>query len=172
MMSNSSEIGLHGWCYHSDILWITNSGWPFNQRSFGVYPCGRTRWAKKPVSNNQNSLWKIWWGWFDESPRGTKRLIVFAQTVDEGLHKIHRCPLLGKVWCLQHIITSMLWPFLMHEILMSTVEVMETRINKVNWKWIDVSPGLTVAALYCRQAKLKWSLKSIVEGYKIGKPKL
>ena len=37
---------------------------------------------------------------------------------------------------------------------------------------VRVPPGLTNVAMYCRKAKLKLPLKSIVEEYKYGKARL
>ena len=49
---------------------------------------------------------------------------------------------------------------------------MEAKINKYTRKWLGVPPCLTDVAFYCRQAKLKLPLKSILEEYKAGKARL
>ena len=54
----------------------------------------------------------------------------------------------------------------------SAVEKMEAKINKYTWKWLGLSPGLSEVAMYCRQAKLKMPLKSIMEEFKSGKVRL
>ena len=92
-----------------------------------------------------------------------------SRTLQEGLHNIDRCPLLGKfkVWCFQHIfILMVLWLLLIYEIATSTVESIEPKINKYTQKWLGLLPGLSDIALYCRQAKLKLPFKSIVEEFK------
>ena len=45
-------------------------------------------------------------------------------------------------------------------------------INKYTRKWLGLPPGLSDAAMYCRQAKLKLLLKSITEEFKSGKVRL
>ena len=92
-----------------------------------------------------------------------------------GLHKIDRCPLQGKfkVSCLQHIfIPMLLWPLLIYEIATSSVESIETEINKYSWKWLGLPTVLSDVALYSRQAKLQLPFKSIMEEFKSGKIKL
>ena len=49
---------------------------------------------------------------------------------------------------------------------------MEAKINKYTRKWLGLPPGLFDVALYCRQAKLKLSLKSIVEEFNSRKIRL
>ena len=66
----------------------------------------------------------------------------------------------------------LLWPLLVYEIATTTVEAMESKINKFTRKWLGVPPGLSDVALYCRQAKLRLPLKSITEEYKVGKTRL
>ncbi|GFR94549.1 reverse transcriptase [Elysia marginata] len=51
----------------------------------------------------------------------------------------------------------------------STVESIEAKINKYTRKWLGVPPGLSDVAMYCRKAKLKLLMKSILEEYKCGK---
>ena len=49
---------------------------------------------------------------------------------------------------------------------------MEAKINKYTRKWLGLPSVLSDVALYCRQAKLKLPLKSIVEEFKPGKIRL
>ena len=78
-------------------------------------------------------------------------------------------PLQGefKFRCPQHIfIPMLLWHLLVYEIVPSTVKSMEAKINKYTRKWLDLFPGLSDVALYCTQAKLKLSFKSIMDEFK------
>ena len=64
--------------------------------------------------------------WYDESMKDTNQVKETSKTLQEGLHKIERCPLQGKykVWCLQHVFIQMLlWPLLAYEISTSAVEI-------------------------------------------------
>ena len=49
---------------------------------------------------------------------------------------------------------------------------MEAKMNKCIRKWLGLPPGLSNVAMYCRQAKLKLPLKSIMEEFKSGKVKI
>ena len=113
--------------------------------------------------------------WYDRTLKDTRQAKGLALSMETGLGKIDCCPLPGrhKVWCLQHMLIPMLlWPLLVYEIATSTVEAMEAKINKFTRKWLGVPPGLSDVALYCRQAKLRLPLKSLVEEYKAGKVRL
>ena len=113
--------------------------------------------------------------WYDESMKDTNQVKETSKTLQEGLLKIDRCPLQGKykVWCHHHVFIQMLlWPLLVYEISTSAVEKTEAKINKYTRKWLGLPPGLSNVAMYCRQAKLKLPLKSIMEEFKSGKVRL
>ena len=113
--------------------------------------------------------------WYDDTLKDTKRGEETKKLSEDSLKTIDQCGLSGKhkLWCLQFmLIPKLLWPLLIYDICTSTVEAMEAKINKYTRKWLGVPPGLTDVALYCRQAKLKLPLKSIVEEYKVGKARL
>ena len=113
--------------------------------------------------------------WFDESLKDINQAKETQRTFQEGLHKIDCCPPQRKfkVWCLQHIfIPILLWPLIVYEIETSTVESMEAKINQYTRKWLGLPPGLSHAALYCRQAKSKLPFKLVVEEYKSTKIRL
>ena len=113
--------------------------------------------------------------WYDSSMKDTKRGLKIVELATEGLLAINRCGLQGKlkVWCLQFmLIPKLLWPLLVYEICSTTVEAIEAKINKFTRRWLGVSPGLTDVATYCRKAKLRLPLKSILEEYKCGKARL
>ena len=104
--------------------------------------------------------------WFNESLKDIIQAKKTSRTLQEGLHKIDRYTLQGKlkVCCLQYIfIPTLLWPLLVYEIAISTVESIEAKINKHTRKWLGLPPGLSDVALYYRQAKLKLAFKSIMD---------
>ena len=113
--------------------------------------------------------------WYDDTLKDTQRAKETKQMSEEGLETIDQCGLPGKykVWCLQFmLIPKLLWPLMIYDICTSIVEAMESKINKFTRKWLGVPPCLTDIALYCRQAKLKLPLKSILDEYKAGKIRL
>ena len=113
--------------------------------------------------------------WYDDSLKDTNRVKEIRDTLESGLKAIDRRPLAGKhkIWCLQHmLIPKLLWPLLIYEISLTTVEALEAKINRFTRKWLGVPPCLTDVALYGRQAKLRLPFKSITEEYKCGKTRL
>ena len=111
--------------------------------------------------------------WYDSSMKDTKRGLE-TELATEGLLAINIFGLQGKlkVWCLQFmLIPKLLWPLLVYEICSTTVEAIETQINKFTRRWLEVPLGLTDVAIYCRKAKLRLPLKSILEEFKyVAKP--
>ena len=113
--------------------------------------------------------------WYDCSLKDTKQNGYIKETAKEGLVTINNTKLQGKfkVWILQFmLIPKLLWPLLIYEIGLSTVESIERMINRYTRKWLGLPPSLTTVALYSRNAKLKLPLKSIIEEYKMGKTRL
>ncbi|GFN94967.1 reverse transcriptase [Plakobranchus ocellatus] len=106
--------------------------------------------------------------WYDSSMKDTRRGAETLELASESLLAINKCGLQGKfkIWCLQFmLIPKLLWPLLVYDICSSTVEAIEVKINKYIRKWLGV-------AMYCREAKLKRPMKSILEEYKCGKARL
>lgn len=97
------------------------------------------------------------------------------EMLSNGLGAIRKSGLIGKfmIWCLQFmLIPKLLWPLLIYDIPVSTVERMEAKINKFTRKWLGVPPSLTSVALYGKNTKLRLPFKSLVEEYKAGKARL
>ena len=131
--------------------------------------------AGQPIPTVSQEPVKSLGRWYDASLKDTKRGKETLEQTAEGLQAIEKSGLQGKhkLWCLQHmLIPKLLWPLLVYEITSSTVERIEAKINKFTRRWLHVPPCLTDVALYCRQAKLRLPLKSIVEEYKVGKVRL
>ncbi|GFN84901.1 reverse transcriptase [Plakobranchus ocellatus] len=113
--------------------------------------------------------------WYDSSMKDTRRRAETLELAFESLLAIKKCVLQGtfKIWCLQFmLIPKLLWPLLVYDICSSTVEAIEAKINKYTRKWLGVPPGLSDVAMYCRKAKLKLPMTSILEEYKCGKARL
>ena len=113
--------------------------------------------------------------WYDSSMKNTKRGLETVELATEGLLAINRCGLQSKlkVWCLPvMLIPKLLWPLMVYEICSTAVEAIEAKINKFTRRWLGMPLGLTDVAMYCNKAKLRLSLKSILEEYKCGKARL
>ncbi|GFN84980.1 reverse transcriptase [Plakobranchus ocellatus] len=104
--------------------------------------------------------------------KDTRRGAETLELASESLLAINNCGLQGKfkIWCLQFmLIPKLLWPLLVYDICSTTIEA---KINKYTRKWLGVPPGLSDGSMYCRKAKLKLPMKSILEEYKCGKARL
>ncbi|GFO36626.1 reverse transcriptase [Plakobranchus ocellatus] len=113
--------------------------------------------------------------WYDSSMKDTRRGAETLELASESLLAINKCGLQGKfkIWCLQFMpIPKLLWPLLVYDICSTKVEAIEANTNKYTRKWLGVPPGNSDVAMYCRKAKLKLPMKSILEEYKCGKARL
>ncbi|GFR91728.1 reverse transcriptase [Elysia marginata] len=131
--------------------------------------------AEKQIPTVSQEPVKSFGRWYDSSMKDTRRGVETVQFASEGLLAINKCGIQGKfkVWCLQFmLIPKLLCPLLVYDICCSTVESIEAKINKYTRKWLGVPPGLSDVAMYCRKAKLKLPMKSILEEYKCGKVRL
>ncbi|GFN84733.1 reverse transcriptase [Plakobranchus ocellatus] len=113
--------------------------------------------------------------WYDSSMKDTRRGAETLELASESFLAINECGLQGKfkIWCLQFmLIPKLLWPILVYDICSITVEAIEAKTNKYTRKWLGIPTGLSDVAMYCRKAKLKLPMKSILEKYKCGKARL
>ncbi|GFO37666.1 reverse transcriptase [Plakobranchus ocellatus] len=113
--------------------------------------------------------------WYDSSMKDTRGGAETLELASESLLAINKCGLQGKfkIWCLQfRLIPKLLWPLLVYDICSSTAEAIEAKINKYTKKWLGVPPGLSDVAMYCRKAKLKLPMNSILEENKCGEVRL
>ncbi|GFO40444.1 reverse transcriptase [Plakobranchus ocellatus] len=110
--------------------------------------------------------------WYGSSMKDTRRKAETLELSSESLLAINKCGLQSKfkIWCLQFmLIPKFLWLLSVNEICSTTSEAIEAKINIYTRKWLGVPPGLSDVAMYCRKAKLKLPMKSILEEYKCGK---
>ncbi|GFN92640.1 LOW QUALITY PROTEIN: reverse transcriptase [Plakobranchus ocellatus] len=111
--------------------------------------------------------------WYDSSMKVTRRGDETIELASESLLAINKCGLQDKfkTWCLQFmLIPKLLWRLLVYDICFTTVEAIEAKINKYTRKWLKVHPGLSDVAMYCRKAKLKLTMKSILEEINAANP--
>ena len=112
---------------------------------------------------------------YDASLKDSARARETKEATLAGLARIDGCGLQGryKIWIFQHILLpKLLWPLLVYEVCLSTVESIEATISKFLRRWLGVPPGFSNTGLYGRSTKLCLPLKSISEGFKVGKVRL
>lgn len=75
-----------------------------------------------------------------------------------------------KLWGYQHgVLPRLLWPLLMYEVPLTTVEALERRINTFLRRWLSVPKSLSSIGLYSSRSKLQLPLTSVVEEFKVAK---
>ena len=75
-----------------------------------------------------------------------------------------------KVWCYDHgLLTHILWPLQMYEIVRSRVERIQQYNNEYLRKWLGVPACFSKAGLYTKSGNLQLPISSLVEEFKIGK---
>lgn len=73
-----------------------------------------------------------------------------------------------KVWLYQHCILShMLWPLLVYEVTMSTVETLERKISCYLRRWLGLPRSLTSAALCGRSNMLQLPISNLEEEFRV-----
>lgn len=78
-----------------------------------------------------------------------------------------------KTWCFQHgILPRILWPLLIYEVPMSTVEGLERKLTTYLRKWLGVPRSFSSVGLYGKETKLLLPISSVSEEFKKGKARL
>jgi hypothetical protein len=119
---------------------------------------------EKPVK----SLGKV----FDSSLSDKKNVHEMEQQLDTWLRKTDRSGLPGKfkVWIYQHgILPRILWPLLVYDVTLTTVETMERKVNSFLRRWLGIPKSFSSLGLYSTTTKLQLPIKAITEEYKVTK---
>lgn len=73
-----------------------------------------------------------------------------------------------KAWLYQHgILPRILWPLLVYEVPISTVEILERKVSSHLRKWLGLPKSLSSIALYGHRNKLQLPLKSLEDEFKV-----
>ncbi|XDV32997.1 hypothetical protein PO909_003607 [Leuciscus waleckii] len=74
-----------------------------------------------------------------------------------------------KAWIYQHgILPQIIWPLLIYEVPISTIEGFERRVSRFLRKWLGLLRSLSSIALYGQNNKLKLPISSLNEEFKVG----
>jgi len=93
----------------------------------------------------------------------------------DGLKEIDGTGLPGKfkTWLFQHgLLSRLLWTLTLYDVPTTTVEGLETMVNRYLRRWFGLPPSMTSIGLYNKTGMLQLPLFSIVEEYKVSKAKL
>ena len=110
--------------------------------------------------------------WFTSALNDHQSIREVITTVEEWMKTLDKCGLPGKfkAWCYQHgVLPRVLWPILMYEVPVSTVENMERKINSYLRRWLGVPRSFSSIGLYSSGSKLQLPLKALTEEYKATK---
>lgn len=94
---------------------------------------------------------------------------------EEWLKALERRGLPGKykTWGYQHgILPRLLWPLLVYEVPLTTVEALERKINNFLRRWLSVPKSFCTIGLYSSGSKLQLPITSVVEEFKTAKVRL
>lgn len=124
--------------------------------------------AKIPSLSEQpvKSLGKV----FDSSLRDSASVQSTCQELGSWLRVIDRSGLPGKfkAWIYQHgVLPRILWPLLVYEVPISTVETLERKVSSCLRRWLGLPRSLSNIALYGNTTMLQLPLKSLEEEFKV-----
>ena len=94
--------------------------------------------------------------WFDGSLKDAASVKNMVVQVKDLMDKVDRSGLPGKfkTWCYQYgVLPRILWPLMIYEVPVSTVEDIERKISGYIRRWLGVPSSLSRANLYIYQRK-------------------
>jgi len=109
---------------------------------------------------------------FNCSLRDTAAINATNQDLEAWLATVDKSGLPGKfkAWVYQHgILPRILWPLLVYEVPISTVEGFERRVSRFLRKWLGVPRSLSSTALYGKNNMLKLPFSSLNEEFKVSR---
>ena len=118
--------------------------------------------GEKPVK----SLGKI----FDCTLKDTAALRATTEELGTWLTAVDKSGLPGKfkAWIYQHgILPRLLWPLLVYDVPMTTVECFERKVSCFLRKWLGLPRSLSSIALYGKNNKLKLPFSSLTEEFMV-----
>lgn len=120
--------------------------------------------TERPVK----SLGKV----FDCSLRDTAAIKTTISELDTWLSAVDKSGLPGrfKAWIYQHgILPRILWPLLVYEVTLSTVEALERKVSGYLRRWLGLPRSLCSAALYGNTTKLQLPFSSLDEEFRVSR---
>ncbi|XP_061896860.1 uncharacterized protein LOC133645950 [Entelurus aequoreus] len=120
--------------------------------------------TEKPVK----SLGKV----FDCSLRDTAAIQTTIKELQTWLSAVDKSGLPGrfKAWIYQHgVLPRILWPLLLYEVPLSTVEILERKISSYLRRWMGFPRSLCSTALYGKTNKLQLPFSSLDEEFRVSR---
>ncbi|CAC5407387.1 unnamed protein product [Mytilus coruscus] len=110
--------------------------------------------------------------WFNNNLSDRLRVEDTYKQLEDWLKAVDKSGLPGKykAWIYQHgILPRLLWPLLVYDVPMTTIEGMERISNGYLRRWLGVPRSFSSVGLYSLGSKLQLPLKSITEEFKVTK---
>ena len=110
--------------------------------------------------------------YFDDTLGDTRNVSDTTKQLDTWMTTIDKSALPGKykAWIYQHgVLPRVLWPLLVYDVPMTTVEAMERLASGYLRRWLAVPRSFSSVGLYSSGTKLQLPLTSIAEEYKVTK---
>lgn len=120
--------------------------------------------TEKPVK----SLGKV----FDCSLSDTAAIQTTIKELETWLSAVDKSGLPGrfKAWTYQHsVLPRVLWPLLVYEVALSTVETLERKISSYLRRWLGLPRSLCSAALYGKTNKLQLPFSSLDQEFRVSR---
>lgn len=96
--------------------------------------------------------------------------ILIVKEFENWLTTVDKSGLPGrfKAWIYQHcFLPLVLWPLLVYEVTLSTVEILERKVNAYLRRWLGLPRSLCCVALYGRSNKLLLLISSLNEEFRV-----
>ena len=106
--------------------------------------------------------------WFDSSTKDQAAIKGIWGDLDDWLRKIDKSGLPGKfkAWLYQHaILPRILWPLMLYEVAITTVEGMERKISGYLRRWLGLPKSLSSAALYGTSNAIQLPFRGLKEEF-------
>ncbi|XP_066299893.1 uncharacterized protein [Branchiostoma lanceolatum] len=126
----------------------------------------------EPIPSIKGNPIKCLGKWYDDTLSDRKNVSSTMMQIEEWLRRIEKSGLPGKfkAWLYQHgMLPRLMWLLTVYEIPLTSVELMERKVNKHLRKWLGVPPSFTSLGLYSKSGQMQLPLASVVEEYKVAK---
>ena len=110
--------------------------------------------------------------WFRSSLSDKESVKEMRQQVEDSMNAVDKSGLPGKnkAWIYQHgVLPRLLWPLLVYDVPMSTVEAMEKKLSGYIRRWLEFPRSFSIMGLYSSGGKLQLPLSSGTEKFKVTK---
>ncbi|XP_069114421.1 uncharacterized protein [Argopecten irradians] len=110
--------------------------------------------------------------WFNGSLNDKNSVVEMKKQAEEWMKAVEKSGLPGKfkAWIYQHgVLPRLLWPLLVYEVPLTSVEAMERMISGHLRRWLNIPRSFSSVGLYSSGTKLQLPLKSLTEEFKVTK---